>query len=93
MIIDDEEDIADILENVLKREDFNNIFAENNGKGVSEEELTNIFKRYYRGTYTNKKIEGAGLGMAIAYDIVKANNGEIYAKSKSNEGLKINIKF
>ncbi|MGL4738062.1 MAG: sensor histidine kinase, partial [Cellulosilyticaceae bacterium] len=29
-----------------------------NGKGVAEEELENIFKRYYRGTNTSKKIEG-----------------------------------
>ena len=79
--------------NIKKLNDKVEVFVCDNGKGVSEEELTNIFKRYYRGTNTNKKVEGSGLGMAIAYDIVKAHNGEIYAKSKPNEGLKINIKF
>ncbi|MGG7099126.1 sensor histidine kinase [Clostridium sardiniense] len=80
--------------NIQKLNDNNvNILVEDNGRGVSEEELNNIFKRYYRGTSTSRKIEGSGLGMAIAYDIVKAHGGNIYVTSKLGKGLKINIKF
>ncbi|MGL6104529.1 sensor histidine kinase [Romboutsia sp.] len=67
------------------------ISISDNGKGVSEEELRYIFKRYYRGTNTRKKIEGSGLGMAIAHDIVKAHGSNIEATSKLNEGLIIDI--
>lgn len=68
-----------------------NITIADNGKGVSEDELKNIFKRYYRGTNTRKKIEGSGLGMAIAHDIIKAHEGEITIESKIDEGFKIEI--
>ncbi|RDY28441.1 sensor histidine kinase [Romboutsia weinsteinii] len=73
----------------------NNIYIsiEDNGKGVSEDELNNIFKRYYRGTNTRNKTEGSGLGMAIAHDIIKAHGGNIKATAKLKEGLKIDIRF
>ncbi|MGL5311634.1 MAG: sensor histidine kinase [Peptostreptococcaceae bacterium] len=68
-----------------------NIYIEDNGEGVSEEDLSSIFKRYYRGTNTRKKTEGSGLGMAIAHDIILVHAGEIEAISKLGEGLRINI--
>lgn len=78
---------------VKKVNDIVEISLEDNGKGVSEEELNNIFKRYYRGTNTSKKTEGSGLGMAIAHDIIKVHGADITAKSKLGKGLKINIEF
>ncbi|MGL4106635.1 sensor histidine kinase [Clostridium sp. LP20] len=62
-----------------------------NGVGVSEEDLKHIFERYYRGTSTTKAIEGSGLGMAIAHDIIVAHNGSIRAKSSLGAGMKIEI--
>jgi signal transduction histidine kinase len=80
--------------NIQKNNDDNvNVSIEDNGKGVSEEELNNIFKRYYRGTNTNKKTEGLGLGMAIAHDIIKAHGADIKAISKLGKGLRIDIRF
>lgn len=67
------------------------VTIKDDGKGVSKEELNNIFRRYYRGTNTKKKIEGSGLGMAIAHDIVKVHGGNINATSKLGSGLKITI--
>lgn len=67
------------------------ILIEDNGKGISEEELQHIFKRYYRGTNTMNKTEGSGLGMAIAHDIVKVHGGNIEAISQIGDGLKVNI--
>ncbi|AFS78940.1 sensor signal transduction histidine kinase [Gottschalkia acidurici 9a] len=69
------------------------ISIEDNGEGVSEEDLNNIFKRYYRGTNTSKKTEGSGLGMAIAHDILKAHGADIKATGKLGEGLRIDIQF
>lgn len=73
----------------------NNVYVsiEDNGRGIEKYELNNIFKRYYRGTNTIKKVEGSGLGMAIAHDIIKAHGAEIEAISKLGEGLRIDIKF
>lgn len=62
-----------------------------NGIGVSDEDLKNIFQRYYRGTSTSKDTEGSGLGMAIAHDIIVAHNGIIRAKSSIGAGMRIEI--
>lgn len=63
------------------------------GKGVSPQELNNIFRRYYRGTNTKHKTEGSGLGMAIAYDIIQTHGAKIKAISNFGKGLKIEIIF
>ncbi|MGX4598288.1 sensor histidine kinase [Faecalimicrobium sp. JNUCC 81] len=67
------------------------IIIEDNGKGISEEDLKYIFERYYRGTNTGHAHKGSGLGMAISRDIVKAHNGDIKVESKLGTGTKIEI--
>ncbi|MGL5648272.1 MAG: sensor histidine kinase, partial [Clostridium sp.] len=70
-----------------------NTIVSDNGKGIKAEEVDYIFKRYYRGTNTKNKIEGSGLGMAIARDIIKIHNGEINVISELGKGMKIIIKL
>lgn len=64
-----------------------------NGKGMKKEELQHLFERYYRGTNTDAKPEGAGLGMAIAKQIIQAEAGTITAESVENEGTIFYIQF
>lgn len=70
-----------------------NIIISDDGKGISSDELSYIFERYYRGTNTKKKTEGSGLGMAIAHDIVKAHKAYIKAYAKTPNGMEISIDF
>lgn len=67
------------------------IEIDDNGIGVSDQEREHIFTRYYRGTHTQAKSEGSGLGMAIAKDIVQAHKGRIKAEKSTRGGLKITI--
>jgi len=60
------------------------------GIGMDEETLLNLFERYYRGTNTEEK-SGAGLGMSIAKSIVLAHNGTIEAASEAGRGTTIAI--
>ncbi|HBU82868.1 MAG TPA: sensor histidine kinase [Paenibacillus sp.] len=62
-----------------------------NGKGMDEETLQHLFKRYYRGTNTEESTAGSGLGMSIAKTIVEAHGGEIHVQSKVWQGTKIEI--
>lgn len=62
------------------------ISIRDNGVGMSEEEQSNLFSRYYRGTNTKEKPEGSGLGLAIAKQIITLHGGEIAVKSKPGEG-------
>lgn len=62
------------------------IIIRDNGTGMSESELSELWNRYYRGTNTKEKPEGSGLGLAIAAQIVKLHGGIITAQSTLGEG-------
>lgn len=62
-----------------------------NGNGMSEEELSNLWNRYYRGTNTKEKAEGSGLGLAIARQIVTLHSGDIKVNSKIGAGTEFII--
>lgn len=71
--------------------DRTHIIIKDNGNGISEYDLEDIFNKYYRGTNTSYIHKGSGLGMAIVYNIVKAHNWDINIESKLGEGTRIEI--
>ena len=73
------------------RNGFTNVSIKDNGAGIPEEELPNLFERYFRGTSTSEKPEGSGLGLAIANQIVMLHGGKISVSSKENEGTEFII--
>jgi signal transduction histidine kinase len=60
------------------------------GPGIAPEHLGHIFDRFYR-VETARSGAGAGLGLAIARQIVQAHEGEITAESRPGEGTKITV--
>ncbi|WEG14558.1 HAMP domain-containing sensor histidine kinase [Pullulanibacillus sp. KACC 23026] len=59
-----------------------------NGPGVSEEERSKIFHRFYRSDLSrNSKTGGSGLGLAIASQIIKTHGGRIWAENFPGQGL------
>ena len=77
----------------IKEEDKIYIKIEDNGKGMGEENLKKLFERYYRGTSSEINVQGSGLGMAIAKQIIEVHEGSISVESKLNVGTSINIEF
>ncbi|OQX14009.1 MAG: hypothetical protein BWK73_10605 [Thiothrix lacustris] len=69
------------------------IDAEDQGSGVPETELTNIFKPFYRldAPASSHHHEGYGLGLAIAYRAIIAHQGSIIAKNRAGGGLVVQI--
>ena len=57
-----------------------------NGSGIDEKDIPRIFEPYY-----TTKANGTGLGMTMAYKIIKEFNGDIQVESHKNEGTKISI--
>jgi signal transduction histidine kinase len=55
------------------------------GKGIAEGDLPRVFERFYRGE-KEEETGGAGLGLAIAKEIVEAHGGVIEVSSLAGAG-------
>ncbi len=64
------------------------------GTGLNEDELKNIFNKFYRGDKSrDKSLAGHGLGLSIVSAIAEILNIKIDVKSKKNEGSSFSIIF
>jgi two-component system OmpR family sensor kinase len=61
------------------------------GPGVSEAELEQIFEPFYRASNNNGSADGHGLGLAIARKTLEVHGGRIIAKNRDQKGLCIEI--
>jgi two-component system OmpR family sensor kinase len=62
------------------------------GEGIPPEDLARIFERSYRGDKSRAKTgKGAGLGLAIAQEIIRAHDGQIGVESVVGLGTKFTI--
>lgn len=55
------------------------------GKGISAEEQTHIFQRFYRGPSVQDQIPGVGLGLSISHRIMQAHGGDLTVRSEPGE--------
>lgn len=70
--------------------DFVRVELEDNGQGIAEGDVENIFDRFYRtDTSRNSSKGGTGLGLAIAKKIIEDHGGKIWANSKEFVGTTI----
>ena len=60
------------------------------GKGMSENDLKNVFESYYQGVVSDKVHNlGAGLGLNLCKELVELFDGEIAVFSQINKGTKV----
>ncbi|OEH91055.1 sensor histidine kinase [Bacillus solimangrovi] len=70
---------------------YTEIIITDSGKGIAKQDRPYIFKRFYKGK--NANADSIGIGLAIAYSIIKSQNGDIEVQSKEGEGTRFLIKF
>ena len=68
------------------------IEVEDHGQGIPSEKLEHIFERFYRGEDA-AQLPGFGLGLAIAKNLVEAQNGDIRMESEIGKGSVLSISF
>ena len=62
------------------------------GIGICEEELSQIFTPFFRG-HNKKYTDGNGIGLSLTQKIVKLHNGEISVASTVGKGTTFNLSF
>lgn len=65
------------------------------GEGIKASDLPHIFSRFYRAdnSRSKNKVDGYGLGLSIAKNIVELHHGEITAKSLAGNGSEFTVKI
>ena len=66
------------------------ISVKDNGNGIPQKVLDKIFQPFFTTKPTG---QGTGLGLSLAYDIVKAHAGEIKVETKEGEGSEFVIQL
>ncbi len=88
--MDKEEGIIDIQ--ILDELDSVHIEIEDNGCGIEDKNLDNIFKRFYRTDASRNSAQGgSGIGLSIVKKIIEDHGGYIWATSKEREGTCIHF--
>lgn len=62
-----------------------------NGRGIPEKDLTNIFDKYYKGQ--NSLHEGMGLGLYLTKHIIDTHGGHVSVESALNKGTTVVIEL
>lgn len=76
-----------------KNNKFIKIKIKDTGKGIPKKDINFIFDRYYQIEREEKYLSGAGIGLALAKNIIALHKGQISVKSKENKGTSFIIKL
>ena len=93
------EALVNVLDNAVKYSDENGeikisvlelgffikVQVTDNGKGIEEGNFTQIFKRFYREPEV-QQVEGVGIGLFLAQEILKKQKGYVDVKSSPGRG-------
>ena len=76
---------SEIIVRAKKYEMYGAIFVKDEGMGIPEGEIPKIFQRFYRSE-TVSRAEGVGIGLYLAREIIRKQNGYIKVKSEVGKG-------
>ncbi len=68
------------------------VSIKDNGRGVKEEELDQLFKRFFRADSSrNSEQGGSGIGLAVVKKIIEDHGGRVWATGVEGQGLTMNF--
>jgi signal transduction histidine kinase/DNA-binding response OmpR family regulator len=71
------------------------IHVEDNGRGISQQDLPYVFDRFFRSQNENESESesGSGIGLALSRELIQLHQGDLLVKSKPGEGSVFTIKM
>ncbi len=71
------------------------VIVADNGTGIAEKDIPHVFDRFYQADTARAggEMHGAGLGLAIAKQIVSAHGGTITVRSASGRGTEFKVEL
>lgn len=86
---------GEIRVSVFKKDKQTVVKIADTGIGMTEEQVKNIWDRYYKvdPSRKNTKYGESGLGLSIVQELVRLHNGTIEVESTLNEGTTFTISF
>ena len=71
--------------------EFCELNVRDNGSGIPDSEIGQVFDRFYRGNSSadNDRIQGTGLGLPIARSIVQAHGGRVWIDPDYHKGTSV----
>jgi len=69
------------------------IFIQDFGPGIAEADMPYIFQPFYRSVNVNPAIQGTGLGLPLAQNIVKLHNGNISIETEEGLGTRFIVQI
>jgi len=69
----------------IENEKFH-FLVQDTGIGIAEEHLSHIFESFYRVDDSKDYQKGSGLGLSLVKNVIARHHGEIWVKSRPNQG-------
>lgn len=64
------------------------------GMGIAPENLQHLFSRFWQASSaTNRKFQGAGIGLALVRELVRAHRGDVVATSVPGKGTTMHVRL
>lgn len=70
---------------------FTSVSVEDNGEGISKEDLPRLFERFFKSSRSTK--DSVGIGLAMAKAIVEKQGGTIEVRSEAGKGSCFTLRF
>ena len=65
------------------------ICIQDQGTGISQEDVPHIFDRFFRADEATRNTQGAGLGLYLSRAIIEAHNGRIWVEPRPEGGTRV----
>jgi signal transduction histidine kinase len=77
-----------------KQDDQFVLTVSDTGMGISEENLQNVFKRFWQADGSSKrKYQGVGIGLALVKELVELHGGNVDVKSQVGKGTTFTVRL